>query len=322
MKIMVTGGCGFIGSNFIRMILHETDYEVVNIDKLTYAGSRYNLGDSRRSKRYKHYKLDINSPTIPSLLAEYKPVALFHFAAESHVDRSINDSLPFLKTNVMGTANLLEAVRQTELPEGFRFIHVSTDEVYGSLDWYSTPSNEDSPYQPRSPYAASKAASDHLVNAYHITHGLPTIITNCSNNYGLYQHPEKLIPKIITRANAGLPIPIYGTGENIRDWIHVSDHCAALLQVLEHGHVGEKYNIGGGVQIQNFELAMKILDMMDKPQSLIKLVADRKGHDFRYDIDTTKLRTLTNWKPEVTLERGLKQTIEFYTKNPLGYRMD
>ena len=312
MTILVTGGCGFIGSNFVRMFLSEYDEQVINVDYLTYAGSTVNLAEARNDPRHILHKIDINSPQVNDLIMKYQPRAIVHFAAESHVDRSITNSSPFLETNILGTVNLLEAVRKHNKRSDFRFIHVSTDEVYGSLEPTDPPSTETSLYAPRSPYAASKAASDHMVNAYHVTHGIPTIITNCSNNYGPYQYPEKFLPVVITKALEDKPIPVYGTGNNIRDWLHVSDHCRALLLILEKGRIGEKYNIGGDMQMNNNQFAAKVLDLMGKPQSLISYVEDRKGHDFRYDIDSSKLKSELGWKQQVSLEDGLIETINFY----------
>ena len=318
MTILVTGGCGFIGSNFIRMFMESyPDERVVNVDSLTYAASTFNLAEVRNDPRHILYRCNINNHVINDLISVYEPRAIIHFAAESHVDRSIKDSSPFLETNILGTVNLLEAVRKHNKRSDFRFIHVSTDEVYGSLEPDDPASTETSLYAPRSPYAASKAASDHMVNAYHVTHGIPTIITNCSNNYGPYQHPEKFLPVIITKALEDKPIPVYGTGNNIRDWLHVSDHCRALLLILEKGKIGEKYNIGGDMQMSNNYFATKVLQLMDKPQSLIEYVEDRKGHDFRYDIDSSKLRDELDWKPKVSLTNGLIETIEFYKNNTL-----
>lgn len=317
MTILVTGGCGFIGSNFIKMFMDKyPDETVVNLDLLTYAGNVENLKGYSDRPNYVFYQGDICCDTlVPKLIFEYQPRAVINFAAESHVDRSIENSTPFIQTNVIGTANLLEAVKNFSNNPGMIFLHISTDEVYGSLSMTDEASTEKSLYAPRSPYAASKAASDHLAMSYYHTHGVPVIVTNCSNNYGPNQYPEKFLPVIITKAMQDKPIPLYGTGENVRDWLHVSDHCRALLLILERGRVGEKYNIGGDVHITNLEFSKMILDYMKKPQSLIQRVPDRKGHDLRYDIDSSKLKKELGWKQLVKLEDGLKDTIKWYQLN-------
>ena len=314
MTILVTGGCGFIGSNFIRYFLENNNEKVVNIDALTYAADVNNLDGYLYDERYFMHKGDICDKTfVRRMLNLYKPRAIIHFAAESHVDRSITNSFPFVSTNVFGTVNLLEAVREKDFP--IRFLHISTDEVYGSLNEYAAPFKETTPYDPRSPYAASKAAADHFVQAYHETHGIDTVMTNCSNNYGPRQHTEKLIPTVITKALRHKKVPIYGNGMNIRDWLYVDDHCSALCDVLEKGKSGQKYNIGGNSALSNIEVVKTILHKMglNVPKH-IEFVEDRKGHDFRYDIDSSKIQEELGWKPEVDFEEGIAKTIEWYTK--------
>lgn len=314
MTILVTGGCGFIGSNFIRYFLTNYDEKVINIDALTYAADVNNLEDFAYDRRYFLHKGDICDKTfVRRMLNLYKPRAIVHFAAESHVDRSIQNSFPFVSTNVFGTVNLLEAVREKDFP--IRFLHISTDEVYGSLNEYAAPFKETTPYDPRSPYSASKAASDHFVQAYHETYGIDTVMTNCSNNYGPYQHTEKLIPTVITKALRHEKVPVYGNGMNIRDWLYVEDHCSALCAVLENGKSGQKYNIGGDAPMPNIEVVKIILHKMglDAPKC-IQFVEDRKGHDFRYDIDSSKIQEELGWKPTVDFEEGITKTIEWYTK--------
>lgn len=315
MTILVTGGMGFIGSNFIRRFLSQNNEKVVNIDCLTYAGNPLTLIDlAARGVNYDHVNMDICYDVgIRTMLQTHKPHTIFHFAAESHVDNSIHNSSPFLQTNVFGTVNLLEQVRMVN-PE-ILFVHVSTDEVFGTLNLKDPPFTEKTPYAPRSPYAASKAAADHFVRAYAVTHKLRTIITNCSNNYGPYQHPEKFIPTVIRKALAGEMVPVYGTGLNIRDWLHVEDHCAALIDIVERGRVGETYCIGGGTQKTNLHLAMEILGYMGIGYDQIQMVEDRKGHDFRYDIDSDKLYLHTGWKPQIRFDRGLGKTVDWYVRN-------
>jgi dTDP-glucose 4,6-dehydratase len=313
MTILVTGGCGFIGSNFVRYLRNITNEPISILDKLTYAGSLQNIkgvpgvtvwvGDIANRDNVEEWLRGAAGAT-----------ALFHFAAESHVDNSIADSAPFLQTNVIGTVNLLETIRKY-LPDT-KFIHVSTDEVYGSLCKDDPPFTEKTQYDPRSPYSASKAASDHFVNAYRATHGLKTIITNCSNNYGPYQHPEKFIPTVIRKAIAGEKVPVYGTGETVRDWLYVDDHCSALYQIAERGRIGEKYCIGGGYAQSNLRLACDILGYLGLGYDQIEFVTDRKGHDFRYDIDSEKLYLDTGWKPMMRFDRGLARTIDWYVRNP------
>lgn len=320
-NVLVTGGCGFIGSNFIRYLLKNyDDVRVINLDLLTYAGNELNLSEYTFDSRYIFIRGDISDKTlVNSIFKNHAPTAVVHFAAESHVDRSIKDSMPFVTTNVNGTVNLLEVVKQQNY--SVRFLHVSTDEVYGSLDLYGAQFTEKTPYDPRSPYSASKAASDHFVQAYHETFGMDTLITNCSNNYGPYQHPEKFIPTIITRALNYMKVPVYGDGMNIRDWLYVDDHCSALCAVLHKGKSGEKYNIGGDDPQPNMEIVRAVLNKMKLDISeYVEFVEDRKGHDFRYDIDSSKIQEELGWKPKVSFDEGIERTIEWYTKNQIWVR--
>jgi dTDP-glucose 4,6-dehydratase len=327
-KWLVTGGAGFIGANFILNQAADRALIVINLDKLTYAGNLENLASLREDKQHIFVHGDIGDRRLVGhLLKKYGPEAVVNFAAESHVDRSIHDPQPFIETNVVGTFHLLEEVRQyweglDSLPkEAFRFLHISTDEVYGSLGPEDPPFTETTPYAPTSPYAASKAASDHLVRAYHKTYGLPTIITNCSNNYGPYQFPEKLIPLAILNALKGEPLPLYGDGKNIRDWLYVEDHCKVLKLALERGRPGQTYNIGGGAEKTNLEVVETICSLLDQicPDSskvphaaLITFVKDRPGHDRRYAIDYTKIVRELGWKPKESLASGLLKTIRWY----------
>jgi dTDP-glucose 4,6-dehydratase len=310
MTILVTGGCGFIGTNFIKRFQELNSERVVNIDYLTYAA---NPNNHKESKLYKLYPLDINAEFVKHVIDTERPKLIVHFAAESHVDNSIKNSSPFIKSNILGTYNLLEYVR-SHITWDYKLIHVSTDEVYGSLSSTDPAFTETTAYDPRSPYSASKAASDHLVNAYYHTHGLKVITTNCSNNYGPYQFPEKFIPVVISKALKNDSIPVYGNGLNIRDWLHVEDHCDGILTVIEKGTIGEKYNIGGNCEMANIDLAKMILKIMSKPESLIKYVEDRKGHDFRYAINSSKLQSL-GWKPKYSINTGLEKTIQWYIDN-------
>jgi dTDP-glucose 4,6-dehydratase len=321
MHILVTGGCGFIGSNFVRLILAERpDWRVTNVDKLTYAGNPANLADVASNPRYRFVKADICDKAAMAALfprdGADKPGAVVHFAAESHVDRSITGPEIFVHTNVMGTQILLENARQSGVS---RFLHVSTDEVYGSLGATGL-FTETTPYAPNSPYSASKAGSDLLVRAYHHTFGMDTVITNCSNNYGPYQYPEKLIPLLITNLIDGLQIPIYGDGQNVRDWLHVEDHCRGILLALERGRAGETYNIGGRNERKNLDIAHGILKLMGKDASSIRYVEDRLGHDRRYAIDADKIRNELGWEPRHTFETGLPATVEWYRKNEAWWR--
>ena len=328
--IFVTGGAGFIGSNFILNWFQNTNEELLNIDKLTYAGNTDNLLSLSNKKNYLFYEADICDPAIESLFKTYKPRAVLNFAAESHVDNSIDSPKIFFETNVMGTLNLLDASRNywneqnDELKHKFRFIHISTDEVYGSLEREDPKFTENSRFQPNSPYSASKASSDHIVRSYFHTFGLPVITTNCSNNYGPYQYPEKLIPIVISNAINGKKIPIYGDGSNIRDWLHVEDHCKAILKVLNKGNLGEVYNIGGLNEIKNRDLVINICELLDilKPnhngksyKEQIKYVKDRPGHDKRYAIDCLKIQSELGWQPELDFKKGLESTIKWYLGN-------
>lgn len=312
MRFLVTGGAGFIGSNFIHYVLGQhPDWEIVNLDKLTYAGNLANLKDIESAPRYRFVKGDIaDRELVDQLLGEGLDV-IIHFAAESHVDRSILDPSPFIETNVRGTQVLLEGAKRHQVQ---RFIQVSTDEVYGSLGEEGK-FTEESPLAPNSPYAASKAAADHLCRAYYRTYGLPVIITRCSNNYGPYQFPEKLIPLTIINAIEGKPVPLYGDGLNVRDWIFVEDHCRALDMIIQRGRIGEVYNIGGDNERANLDLVRYLLDIMGQPQNLITFVADRPGHDQRYALDTTKIRKELGWEPRYPLEKALRDTLNWYLEN-------
>ncbi|QFT75387.1 dTDP-glucose 4,6-dehydratase [Ruegeria sp. THAF33] len=325
MKILVTGGAGFIGSAVIRRAIAD-GHSVVNVDALTYAACLDNVASVADAPGYVFEHADIrDAAAMSAILDRHQPDAIMHLAAESHVDRSIDGPAAFIDTNLTGTYVLLEAARAYWLgagrPEHFRFHHISTDEVFGSLGETGF-FTEDSPYQPNSPYSASKAGSDHLVRAWRETYGLPVVLTNCSNNYGPYQFPEKLIPVVILSALAGKPIPIYGKGDNIRDWLHVDDHAEALLLVLEKGELGRSYNIGGENEMTNLDLVRMLCSILDRLKpgetpyaDLITFVADRPGHDQRYAIDPTRIRTELNWRPSYTPETGLEQTVQWYLDN-------
>lgn len=316
-NLLVTGGCGFIGSNFIRLLLnHEFPLipfrSLVNLDNLTYAGNLENLADIAGDSRYRFIKGDIaDTELVTRVLEENRIDAVVHFAAESHVDRSILDSSPFIQTNIVGTQVLLDASRAVGVK---RFVQVSTDEVYGSLgeEGFFT---EHTPLAPNSPYSASKASADLLVRSYCHTFDFPGIITRCSNNYGPFQFPEKLIPLFISNARNDRPLPVYGDGKNVRDWIHVSDHCAGVAQALLLGRAGQVYNFGGRCEWRNIELTEYLLDLLDKPKSLIQYVNDRPGHDLRYAIDCSKAERELNWSPQVTFEQGLKETVDWYLEH-------
>ena len=312
MKILVTGGCGFIGSNFIRYFLKSYPNDtLINVDKLTYAGNLENLSDLSQSPHYHFIRGDITDAPRMEELINKGVDAIINFAAESHVDRSIEDPSAFMKTNVFGTFVLLEAIRKVFPKQRIRFIHISTDEVYGSLGETGA-FTEETPFAPNSPYSASKAAADMLVRAYHRTYGLPSVITRSSNNFGPYQFPEKLIPLMISNAIEDKELPIYGDGMYIRDWIYVEDHCQALDVVLHHGREGEVYNIGGRNERPNLVVAQTILNRLGKPPSLLRFVTDRPGHDRRYAIDFSKIERELGWKPAVSFEEGISRTIEWY----------
>jgi dTDP-glucose 4,6-dehydratase len=328
--ILVTGGAGFIGSNFILQRMQERSASIVNLDKLTYAGNLHNLDSIASNERYEFVHGDIGDRVlVQQLLKSHQPVAIAHFAAESHVDRSIRGPEDFIRTNVDGTFALLEETRAywSGLSEGeqkrFRFLHVSTDEVFGSLAPGDPPFCEDTPYSPNSPYAASKAASDHLVRAYHHTYGLPTLTTNCSNNYGRFQFPEKLIPLMILNAREGKALPVYGDGKNVRDWLYVEDHCDAIATVLRGGKPGDVYNIGGWNEMPNIEIVNIICDLVDEMvprasgsrRDLIKFVKDRPGHDRRYAMDARKIERELGWKPKATFASGIRETVRWYLEN-------
>jgi len=333
MKIIVTGGAGFIGSAVCRYLIAETDATVVNVDKLTYASNLNSLASVADNPRYSFVKLDVcDGEGMARLLRREQPDAIMHLAAESHVDRSITGAADFIETNIVGTYALLEAVRHyfdglaAAKRDAFRFLHVSTDEVYGSLGPEGR-FHEATPYSPNSPYSASKAASDHLANAWHHTYGLPVLISNCSNNYGPYHFPEKLIPLVILNALEGRPLPVYGRGDNVRDWLYVEDHARALHLILSAGRPGEKYNVGGGNERRNLEVVEAICDLVDemRPEAssrreLITFVADRPGHDRRYAIDATKLETELGWRARETFDTGLRRTVEWYVANESWWR--
>ena len=306
MTILVTGGAGFIGSNFLQHLKIVTDEEIVCVDKLTYAGKRNNV-----PSKAKLYVADIaGEDAIKTIFERHDIKTVFHFAAESHVDNSIKDCSEFIRTNIVGTVNLLNASLKHNVE---KFMHISTDEVYGSIENGSF--TEETNYDPRNPYSASKASSDHFVRAFHNTYGLPTVITNCSNNYGPRQHKEKLIPQTILNLLNDKKIPVYGDGKQIRDWLYVQDHCEALIEVWKHGVVGEKYNIGGECETQNIDLIKKIISLMGKDESMIEYVKDRPGHDRRYSTDISKITKDLNWKPRFDIDDGLTKTIEWYERH-------
>lgn len=334
MKILVTGGAGFIGSAVIRHLIENTSHVVANVDKLTYAGNLDSVATVSSSNRYHFYQVDIcDRAGLDKVFAEFQPDAVMHLAAESHVDRSIDGPADFIETNIVGTYTLLEAARSywqalpAERKAAFRFHHISTDEVYGDLHGTDDLFTETTPYAPSSPYSASKASSDHLVRAWQRTYGLPTLVTNCSNNYGPYHFPEKLIPHMILNALAGKPLPVYGDGNQIRDWLYVEDHARALVKVVTEGEVGETYNIGGHNEKRNIEVVRTLCSLLeelaadqkpagvDRYEDLITFVKDRPGHDVRYAIDASKIEHELGWKPEETFETGLRKTVAWYLNN-------
>lgn len=311
MNILVTGGNGFIGSNFIRYLLNTTDCTVINVDRMTYAG--VNLIDD---PRHIFYQCDIGDPEISSILGRHTPTHIVNFAAETHVDRSINDPLSFVNTNIVSTYKFISSVHQySQKVPGVRFIHISTDEVYGQLKLEDPPFTEHSVYEPNSPYSATKASADHLVRAFQHTYGLPAITVHMSNNYGPYQFPEKLIPVAIIKALHDKPIPVYGDGMNIRDWLFVGDACAGVFSVMMNGVLGRKYNIGGLNERNNLNVVTSILYLLNKPLSLLEYVEDRKGHDFRYALDISYIQRTLGWTPTTTFEDGLVYTINWYSQN-------
>ena len=333
MRILITGGAGFIGSALIRHLIQNTEHEVLNLDKLTYAGNLESLLEIAASPRYRFVQADIaDAERVAATLSEFQPDAIMHLAAESHVDRSIDGPAAFIQTNIVGTYSLLESTRaywlglNTVRKAAFRFHHISTDEVYGDLHGVDDLFTETTPYAPSSPYSASKAASDHLVRAWQRTYGLPVLITNCSNNYGPYHFPEKLIPLMILNALAGKPLPVYGNGQQVRDWLYVEDHARALLKVVSEGKVGETYNIGGHNEQKNLDVVRAICALLEElaPQrpagiaryeDLISYVQDRPGHDLRYAIDASKIECELGWVPQETFETGLRKTVQWYLDN-------
>jgi dTDP-glucose 4,6-dehydratase len=314
MNLLVTGGAGFIGANFIHYIFAKyPDYNIINLDLLTYAGNLENIKAAESNKNYKFIKGDIGDyDLVTRIVKENKIDMIVHFAAESHVDNSITSPDLFLKTNILGTHNLLKVAKENN---NIRFHHVSTDEVFGSLGDNDAKFDENTPYDPRSPYSASKASSDHIVRAYYHTYGLPITISNCSNNYGPYQHKEKLIPLFITNLLANKKVPLYGEGKNIRDWLYVTDHCNAIDLIIHQGKIGETYLIGGDAEKNNLEITNLLINKLGKDQSFIERVEDRLGHDFRYAIDFSKIKRELGWQPSVSFEEGVDQTIEWYKNN-------
>jgi dTDP-glucose 4,6-dehydratase len=312
--LLVTGGCGFIGSHFVRMTVRERlARKVVNVDLLTYAGNLANLAELRSDSRHVMVRADIaDTEAMDRVVTEHRPDAIVNFAAESHVDRSIIDPAAFVRTNVLGTSVLLQASRKHRIA---RFLQVSTDEVYGSLDESAAAFTESTPLAPRSPYSASKASADLLTLAFHHTYGLPALVTRASNNYGSHQFPEKLIPLATLNVLRGEPIPVYGDGRNVRDWLHVEDHCRGLHAALAAGRAGEVYNFGGGAERRNIDVALTILRLLKRPESMIRYVTDRPGHDWRYAVDSTKATTELGWQPQRTFEEALAETLRWYSEN-------
>ena len=316
-KILVTGGLGFIGSNLIEYLIKKK-YFIINIDKITYSSNFYNINEFKNSKNYKFIKCDIKNKKIEKIFFKYKPECIFNLAAETHVDRSIDNPEKFMQTNIMGTFNFLECFKRFTHKHKSKLIHVSTDEVYGDI--LVGRSKENHRYQPSSPYAASKAASDHLVSSYVRTYNIPAIVTNCSNNYGPKQHPEKLIPKLIYNILNGKPLPIYGDGKNSREWIYVNDHCDALYKIFKKGKIGEFYNIGSNKNLNNIEVSKKLLNVSKKiiklnKKTKISFIKDRPGHDLRYALDSKKIKKNLNWKPKISFDEGIKLTFTWYNKN-------
>ena len=321
-KIIVTGGLGFIGSNLIDLLLKK-NFFVINIDKATYSSNYYNVKEFKKSKKYKFIKLDIKNRKFENILFKYKPSGVFNLAAETHVDRSIDNPDSFIQSNIVGVYNLLESFKNFSKKNKSKLIHISTDEVYGDI--LSGRSDEKYPYQPSSPYAASKAASDHLVSSYVRTYNLPAIVTNCSNNYGPKQHPEKLIPKLIYNIFNNKPLPIYGKGTNSREWIYVKDHCEALIKVFLKGKIGEFYNIGSNKNLNNLEVTKELLKNSRKSIKLgnkvkINFVKDRPGHDIRYALNSNKIKKKLGWRPKTNFSKGIKLTLDWYLKNKSYYK--
>ncbi len=321
-KIIVTGGLGFIGSNLIELLLKK-NFNVINVDKATYSSNIYNVKEFKKSKKYKFIKLDIKNKKFKNILFRYKPIGIFNLAAETHVDRSIDNPDSFIQSNVVGVYNLLENFKNYSKFNKSKLIHISTDEVYGDI--LTGRSHEKYPYQPSSPYAASKAASDHLVSAYVRTYKIPAIVTNCSNNYGPKQHPEKLIPKLIYNILNNKPLPIYGKGTNSREWIYVKDHCEALIKVFQKGKLGEFYNIGSNKNLNNLEVCKKLIKVSNQLHSLgknikINFVKDRPGHDIRYALNSNKIKNKLKWKPKTSFEKGIKLTFDWYNNNKKYYK--
>ena len=321
-KIIVTGGLGFIGSNLIELLIKK-NFFVINIDKATYSSNFYNVKEFKKSKKYKFFKIDIKDKRISKILFKFKPAAIFNLAAETHVDRSIDNPDSFIQSNIVGTYNLLECFKNYSKKNKSKFIHISTDEVYGDILFGR--SNEKYPYQPSSPYAASKAASDHLVSSYIRTYKIPAMVTNCSNNYGPKQHPEKLIPKLIYNIINNRPLPIYGKGKNSREWIFVKDHCEALIKVFTKGKIGEFYNIGSNKNLNNIQVTKKLINISKEKIKLGKKVKilhvkDRPGHDIRYALDSKKIKNNLGWSPKTNFKQGLKLTFDWYFKNKTYYK--